>query len=113
MIPGVAALNYTDSYQRDLGFNRFSETVERVGGRLESSFDSATGITTTYAYQPSTNYVSTETVTRNLPPVTILATYPYTYRAGGLTKGEMDTTCDRGALCRRLAANWPGDDLCA
>ena len=32
-----------------------------LGGRLSSTFDSATGITTTYTYKPNTNYVQTET----------------------------------------------------
>ena len=55
---GTAALNYTDSYQRDLDFNRVGETEENAGSRLTSSFDSATGITTTYTYQQNTNYTS-------------------------------------------------------
>ncbi len=43
----------------------------------------------------------------------VLNSYSYIYRAGSLAEGEMDSTCNSGALCRRLAADWPGDDLCA
>ena len=42
-----------------------------VGGRMETTFDSATGMTTTYTYKPNTNYIQTETVTRNPSPVTL------------------------------------------
>ena len=59
--------------------------------RLTSTFDSATGITTTYTYEPNTNYISQETVTSNLSPVT-LAVYSYSYRNDGLKVSETDTT---------------------
>ena len=41
-----------------------------AGSRMETTFDSATGMTTTYTYKPNTNYVSQETVTSTLSPVT-------------------------------------------
>ncbi len=71
MTPGVAPVNYTDGYQHDLGSNRVSEAEESAGSRLTSTFDSANSITTTYAYKPNTNYVSQETVTSTLSPVTL------------------------------------------
>ncbi len=81
------------------------------GSRLTSSFDSATGIATTYTYKPSTNYISTETVTRNLSPVT-LAVYSYAYRADGLKTGEVDTTYNSdGTVNDTRTLSWQYDGL--
>ncbi len=79
--------------------------------RLTSSFDSATGITTTYIYKPNTNYISQETVTSNLSPVT-LAVYSYTYRADGLKTGEVDTTYNSdGTVNDTRTLSWQYDGL--
>ena len=87
MIPGVAALNYTDSYQRDLGFNRVSETAESVGGRLESSFDSATGITTRYSalLRLGRGDVGTGETIASPPPTSTIPSY-YQEVGGGFRK---------------------------
>ena len=61
-----------------------------AGGRLTSSFDSATGITTSYAYKPDTNYISQETVSESSG--SSVAMYSFYYRADGLKTGETDTT---------------------
>ena len=82
-----------------------------LGGRLSSSLDSATGITTSYTYKPNTNDISTETVTRNLSPVT-LAVYSYTYRADGLKTGEVDTTYNSdGTVNDTRTLSWQYDGL--
>jgi hypothetical protein len=82
-----------------------------LGGRLSSSLDSATGITTSYTYKPNTNDISTETVTRNLSPVT-LAVYSYTYRADGLKTGEVDTTYNSdGTIQDTRTLSWQYDAL--
>ncbi len=76
-----------------------------------STFNSATGITTSYAYKPNTNDISTETVTRNLSPVT-LAVYSYTYRADGLKTGEVDTTYNSdGTIQDTRTLSWQYDAL--
>ncbi len=82
-----------------------------LGGRLKSSIDSATGITTSYTYKPNTNDISTETVTRNLSPVT-LAVYSYAYRADGLKTGETDTTYNSdGTVNDTRTLSWQYDGL--
>ena len=82
-----------------------------AGGRLTNSFNSAVGITTSYTYKPNTNYISTETVTRNLSPVT-LAVYSYTYRADGLKTGETDTTYNSdGTVNDTRTLSWQYDGL--
>ena len=88
MICMSGALNYSDGHQFDLNSNRTGSTIYNAtggtstttlpntvyqygaGSRLTSTFDSATSITTTYAYKPNTNYVRQETVTSTLSPVT-------------------------------------------
>ena len=57
----TAAPRCTGGDQYDLDSNHFSATEENAGGRLTSTFDSATGITTAYTYKPNTNYIQTET----------------------------------------------------
>ena len=56
------------------------------GSRLTSTFDSATGITTTYTYKPNTNYIQTETSVTSASSV--VSSYSYTYRADGLKTGR-------------------------
>ena len=67
--PAVASSTIYDALGNTSTTN-LPNTVYRCdfGGRLETTLDSATRITTTYTYQKNTNYVSTETVTRNLSP---------------------------------------------
>ena len=76
-----------------------------------STFNSSTGITTSYTYKPNTNDISTETVTRNLSPVT-LAVYSYTYRSDGLKTGETDTTYNSdGTVNDTRTLSWQYDGL--
>ncbi len=80
------------------------------GSRLETTLDSATGTRTTYTYKPNTNYISTETVTRNLSPVT-LAVYSYTYRADGLKTGATETTLLPSGATDTAMLTWTYDAL--
>jgi hypothetical protein len=85
-----------------------------LGGRMTSTFDSATGITTTYTYKPNTNYVSTETVSDpSVSSVNSVAIYSYTYRADGLKTGETDQTLNSDGTTydtRTLAWTYDGLD---
>ena len=88
MICMSSALNYSDGHQFDFNSSHTASTIYNAtggttttnlpntvyqydaGSRLTSTFESATGLTTTYTYKPNTNYVSQETVTSTLSPVT-------------------------------------------
>ncbi len=87
---GTAALSYTGDYRHDLDSNRVSGTGENAGSRLTSTFDSATGTTTSYTYKPNTNYIQTETSTTSTSSV--VSNYSYMYRADGLKTGATETT---------------------
>ena len=80
------------------------------GGRLETTLDSATGITTRYTYKPNTNYVNQETVTSNLSPVT-LAVYTYTYRNDGLKTGAVEYTLNSDGSSDTVTLSWTYDGL--
>jgi|GEM_PF-4483916 len=85
-----------------------------AGGRLETTLDSATGITIRYTYKPDTNYVSTETVSDpSVSSVNSVAIYSYTYRADGLKTGETDQTLNSDGTTydtRTLAWTYDGLD---
>ncbi len=81
-----------------------------LGGRLTNSFNSATGITTTYNYKPNTNYISQETVTHNLSPVT-LAVYSYAYRADGLKTGAVEYSLNADGSSDTVTLSWSYDAL--
>ncbi len=55
-----------------------------AGGRLTSSLDSATGITTSYAYKPNTNYI--QSVTSATSASSVVSSDSYTYRADVLAQ---------------------------
>ncbi len=81
-----------------------------LGGRLTGTFNSATGITTSYTYKPNTNYISTETVTSNLSPVT-LAVYSYAYRADGLKTGATEYSLNSDGSSDTVTLAWQYDGL--
>ena len=81
-----------------------------AGGRLETTLDSATGITTKYTYKPDTSYVQTETVTNAAG--TTLASYTYSYRNDGLKTGETDVTLNTdGTTYDTRTLSWTYDGL--
>ena len=80
-----------------------------LGGRLTSTFDSATGITTTYTYKPNTNYVSTEAVTNAAG--TTLASYTYSYRAEGLKTGAVEYSLNSNGGSDTVTLTWNYDAL--
>ena len=81
-----------------------------AGGRLTSSFDSATGITTSYAYKPDTNYISQETASESSG--SSVAMYSYYYRADGLKSSETDTTLNSdGSTYDTRTLTWNYDAL--
>ena len=84
-----------------------------AGGRLETTLDSATGITTKYTYKPNTNYVQTETVSDpSVSSVNSVAIYSYTYRADGLKTGEVDQTLNSdGTTYDTRTLSWTYDGL--
>ena len=84
-----------------------------AGGRLETTLDSATGITTKYTYKPDTNYVSTETVSDpSVSSVNSVAIYSYTYRADGSKTGETDQTLNSdGTTYDTRTLTWQYDGL--
>ena len=71
---------------------------------------SVTGVTTTYTYKLDANYVSTETVTRNLSPVT-LAVYSYTYRADGLKIAATEYMLNANGSSDTVTLTWNYDAL--
>ena len=109
MTPGVAPVNYTDGYQHGLESSRVSEAEESAGSRLTSTLDSATGITTSYAYKPNTNYISTETVSESSG--TSVATYGYSYRNDGLKTGATETTLLPSGATDTATLSWQYDAL--
>ncbi len=81
-----------------------------AGGRLTSTFNSATGITTSYTYKPNTNDISQETVSASSGAS--VATYSYSYRADGLKTGEVDTTYNSdGTVNDTRTLSWQYDGL--
>ena len=80
-----------------------------LGGRMETTFDSATGITTTYTYKPNTHYVSTETVTNAAG--TTLASYTYSYRADGLKTGAVEYSLNSNGSSDTVTLTWNYDAL--
>ena len=81
-----------------------------AGGRLTSTFNSATGITTSYTYKPNTNDISQETVSASSGAS--VATYSYSYRADGLKTGETDTAYNSdGTVNDTRTLSWQYDGL--
>ena len=80
-----------------------------AGGRLTSSLDSATGITTTYSYKPNTNYI--QSVTSAASASSVVSSDSYTYRADGLKSGETEYTLNANGTSDTVTLAWNYDAL--
>ncbi len=80
-----------------------------AGGRLETTLDSATGITTKYTYKPDTNYVQ-EVKTTNSSG-TVLADDSHSYRNDGLKTGAIKYTLNADGSSDTVTLTWNYDGL--
>jgi hypothetical protein len=107
---GIAAPRYTGGDQYDLDSNHLSATEENVGGGMETTFDSATGITTTYTYKPNTNYVQSVESAKSVDG-SLVSSYSYTYRADGLKTGAVEYSLNADGSSDTVTLSWNYDAL--
>ena len=80
-----------------------------AGGRLTSSFDSATGITTAYSYKTDTNYI--QSVTSATSASSVVSSDSYTYRADGLKTGATEYSLNANGTSDTITLVWNYDAL--
>ena len=80
-----------------------------ASGRLTSSFDSATGITTSYAYKPDTSYI--QSVTSATSASSVVSSDSYTYRADGLKTGATEYSLNANGTSDTVTLAWNYDGL--